>query len=183
MQWVLGSLKAWTVSLYSPPFCSEENVLWNSKEISCNTYRPSPPLLFWGQGWNLQMQHTDEIYVSGHGALQWCRERSGAAKSRVWPWWRCWVTERWCQCILDSGKKRCSFSFAHMCNSQWYREPVLLFLCEVLCQWGTAALVSVSVGASREASPELVLLRQEYGAALVLSVDLHVTLVSLSNRS
>lgn len=93
------------------------------------------------------------------------------------------LLRRWCQCILDSGKKRCSFSSAHMCNSQWYREPVLLFLCEVLCQLCMAALVSVSVGASREASPKLVLLRQEYGAALILSVDLHVTLVSLSNQS
>lgn len=93
------------------------------------------------------------------------------------------LQRRWCQCILDSGKKRCSFSSAHLCNSQWYRESVLLFLCEVLCQLCMAALVSVSVGASREASPELVLLRQEYGAAVVLSVDLHVTLVSLSNQS
>lgn len=94
MQWVPGSLKAWTVLLYSPPFCSKENVLWNCKKIFCNLCRLSPLLLFWGQGWNLQMQHTDEIYVSGHGAVQWCRERSGAARSRVWPWWKCWVAKK-----------------------------------------------------------------------------------------
>lgn len=47
-----------------------------------------------------------------------------------------------------------------------------------------ADLVSESEGASREASPALVLLRQEHGAAqVVLSVDLRVTLVSLSNQS
>lgn len=109
MQRVPGSLKAWTASLYSPPFCSKENVLWNRKEISCNTYRPSPPLLFWGQGWNLQMQHTDEIYVSGHGALQWCRERSGAAKSSVWPWWRCWVTEKVMSVHIALGEEELFF--------------------------------------------------------------------------
>lgn len=86
--------------------------------------------------------------------------------------------------MLHSGKKSCSFSSAHTCNSQRYHESVLLLLCEVLCQLRMAALVSVSVGASREASPALVLLRQEHGAALVvLSVDLRVTLVSLSNQA
>lgn len=94
------------------------------------------------------------------------------------------LQRRWCQCILHSGKKSCSFSPAHTCNSQRHREPVLPLLCEVLCQLCLAALVSVSVGASREASLALVLLKQEHGAALVvLSVDLHVRLLSLSNRS
>lgn len=94
------------------------------------------------------------------------------------------LQRRWCQCILYLGKKNCCFSSAHVCNSQQYHEPVLLFLCEALCQLHMAALVSVSVGASREASPALMLLRQEHGAALVvLSVALHVTLVSLSNQS
>lgn len=82
------------------------------------------------------------------------------------------------------GRRAVLFSSAHMSNSQRYHEPVPLFLCEVLCQLCVAALVSVSVGASREASSALVLLRQERGAALVgLSVDLCVTLVSLSNQS
>ena len=62
------------------------------------------------------------------------------------------LQRRWCQCILHLGRKSCSFSSPHMCNSQRYRGPVLLFLCEVLCQLCMAALVSVSVGASREAS-------------------------------
>lgn len=54
-------------------------------------------------------------------------------------------------------------------------------LCEVLCQLRMAALVSVLVG---EASPALVLLRQECGTALlVLSVDRRVTAVSLSMQS
>lgn len=82
---------------------------------------------------------------------------------------------------MHSGRKNCSFSSAHTCISQGYSE---LVLCEVLCQLRMAALVSVSVRASREASPALVLLRQEHGAALVvLPVDLRVTLVSLSNQS
>lgn len=132
------------------------------------------------------MQHTGEIYVSGHGALQWCRERSGAAKSRqglallealscregdvsaYCTWGRRAVLSPLPTHATVSGvmNQSCSFCVKRFANYAWQPRSACL------------------VGASGEASPALVLLRQEHGAALVvLSVDLHVTLVSLSNQS
>lgn len=105
-------------------------------------------------------------------------------REQGWPWGRGQLAENVVSLHTALRKKSCSFSSAHTCNSQWYREPVLLSQCDVLCQLCMADLVSESEGASREASPALVLLRQERGAAqVVLSVDLRVTLVSLSNQS
>lgn len=134
----------------------------------------------------MQTQHTGEIYVSGHGALQWCRERSGAAKSRqglallevlscregdvsaYCTWGRRAVLFPLPTCATVSGimNQSCSFCVKHFANYAW--QP-----------WSACP-----VGAYGEASPAVVLLRQEHGAALVvLAVDLHVTLVSLSNQS